>query len=58
VDGEDPVVGFGRHNHALRHEQIVSDEPSGRAADKKEEGDAAEIEQRNALMIGRQQPTA
>ena len=56
MHGEDPVVGFGRSNHALRHDQVVADERRRRAADKEEERDAAKIEQRYSLMIGRQQP--
>ena len=41
-----------------RHDQIVADQRRRRAADEEEDRDGAEIEQRDPLVIGRQQPAA
>jgi hypothetical protein len=53
--GEHAVVERGR-NQALRCHQVDADDRGGGAADEKEKRDRDEIEDRDALVISRQQP--
>ncbi len=56
VHGEHLVVGLGRQQVARRRQQLEPDEHREEAADEEEDGDRREIQQRDALVVLRQQP--
>ena len=56
VHGEELVVGFRCDQRALRLNQVQAHQHREKAADKEHESDRAEIEQRDALVVGGEQP--
>ena len=58
VNGEEPVVGFRRAEHALGHDEIVANERRGDPANKEEDRDRTQIKEGDAFVVGRQKPTA
>ena len=56
VHREELVVGLVRHEVAGRRRELEPDHHRHRAADEEEDRDGGEIEQRDALVIARQQP--
>ena len=56
VHGEQLVVGFRRDQVAVWRKQVDADHRGERAADEEEERDRRQIQQRDALMVGGQQP--
>ncbi len=58
VKGEKAVVGFRGHQLARRTEEIQPHQQRGRTADGEEEADRKQVEDRDSLVIPRQQPGA
>ena len=56
VGGEQLVVGVRLDQRALRLDQVQAHQHRGNAADQEHEGDRAEIEQSDALVVEGQQP--
>src|SRR6202142_367328 len=56
VHGEQLVVGVGLHQVARRSQQLQADQQGEDAANKEEEGNGDQIEQRDALVVDRQEP--
>src|ERR1700731_1349133 len=58
MHGQEFVVGVGLYQVAGGGEQFEPDEQSEEAADEKKERDGDEVEKRNALVVGGEQPRA
>ena len=56
MHGEQPVVGFGLNQIALRRGELETNQHGEQPAEEKEEGHRRKIEQRDSFVIGRQQP--
>ena len=56
VHGEELVVGLVRDEIAGRRRQVEPDQHGERAADEEEQRDGRQVQQRDALVIARQQP--
>ena len=56
MHGEELVVSIGLHQVARGSQQLEADEQREEAANEKEERDGDEIEQRDALVVGGEQP--
>ena len=56
VHGEQLVIGVRRHQIGRRSQQLETDQPRHRAADEEEERNRDQIQDRDALVISRQQP--
>ena len=56
VHGEHLVIGVGRHQVALRRQQLQADEAGQRSADEEEERDRDQVENCDPLMVAGQQP--
>ena len=56
VHGEHLVVGLARQQVAGRRQQLQADEHREEPADREEGGDRHEVEERDALVVFRQQP--
>ena len=56
MHGEELVISIGLHQVARGREQFQADEQREEAADEEEECDGDEIEQRDALVVGGEQP--
>ena len=57
MHGKEPVVGFGGSEQPFGHDQIQAHQRRGKTADEEEHRDRAQIQKRNALVIGGQEPT-
>ncbi len=56
VHGEEFVVSVGLHQVARRSQQFQADEQGKESSNKEEESDGKQIQQRNALVVNREQP--
>ena len=56
VHGEQLVVGVGLHQIAGRSQQLQADQQGEKSADEEEERDRHQIQQRNPLVVGGEQP--